>query len=227
MTHILIVEDEEEIRLGLCDNLEFEGYRVDMAADGEEGLEKILNNNYDIILLDLMLPGMSGFDLCKEVRLRRISTPIIMLTAKDSEIDKVVGLELGADDYITKPFSLREVYARIKAVLRRSEMGTTSGKTAQIGKLMVNFTTYEAYDNGKLVAMTHREFELLKYLWEKKDQTVERNKLLIEIWGYNNITSTRTVDNYILKLRQKIEEDVVHPKYILTVHGIGYKLIIR
>jgi len=227
MTHILIVEDEEEIRLGLRDNLEFEGYRVDMAANGEEGLDKILNKQYDVILLDLMLPEMSGFEVCKEVRLRRISTPILMLTAKDSEIDKVLGLELGADDYITKPFSLRELYARINAVLRRSNMVTVSGKKAQIGKLMVNFTTYEAFNEEKPVAMTHREYELLKYLWQKKDQTVERHTLLSEISGYNNIISTRTVDNYILKLRQKIEEDIEHPKYILTVHGIGYKLIIR
>jgi DNA-binding response OmpR family regulator len=225
MAHILIVEDEEKMRLGLRDNLEFDDYRVDMAADGEEGLEKILNNNYDLILLDVMLPKMSGFDVCKEVRARKISTPILMLTAKGEEIDKVLGLELGADDYITKPFSLREVLARIKAVLRRSAQESTSGKNVQIGKLLVNFKTYEAYEKENSVAMTHKEFEILKYLWEHKNQTVERYTLLNEIWGYNNVTTTRTVDNFILKLRQKIEEDITQPKHILTVHGIGYKFI--
>jgi DNA-binding response OmpR family regulator len=227
MAHILIIEDEKEIRLGLCDNLEFEGYSVDMAADGEEGLEKIKNNNYDLILLDVMLPEMSGIDLCKEVRSQNINTPILMLTAKDSEIDKVRGLELGADDYITKPFSLQEVFARIKAVLRRLEKTTTSGKAVQIGKLMVNFKTYEAYDGEAQVSMTHKEFEILKFLWEHQDQTVERYTLLNEIWGYNNVGTTRTADNYILKLRKKIEEEIANPKHILTVHGIGYKFIIR
>ena len=225
MAHILIVEDEEQMRLGLRDNLEFEDYKVDMAADGEEGLEKILNNNYDLIILDVMLPKMSGFDVCKEVRSREIATPILMLTAKGEEIDKVLGLELGADDYITKPFSLREVLARIKAVLRRSEPAAAPSKKVQIGRITVNFKTYEAYENDTAVSMSHKEFEILKYLWEHRNQTVERYTLLNEIWGYDNVTTTRTVDNFILKLRQKIEEDISQPKHILTVHGIGYKYI--
>ena len=148
-----------------------------------------------------------------------------MLTAKGEEIDKVLGLELGADDYITKPFSLRELLARIKAVLRRSEQSTSLKKKVKIGKLTVNFSTYEAYDMENSVAMSHKEFEVLKYLWEHKNETIERDTLLNQIWGYDEMTTTRTVDNFILKLRQKIELDPAHPKHILTVHGIGYKYI--
>lgn len=225
MAHILIVEDEEKMRLGLRDNFEFEEYEVDMAADGEEGLEKILNNSYDLILLDVMLPKMSGFDVCKEVRSHNIKTPILMLTAKGEEIDKVLGLELGADDYITKPFSLRELLARIKAVLRRSEPSTSTKKKVIIGKLTVNFATYEAYEMENPVPMSHKEIEILKYLWEHKNETIERDTLLNKIWGYDEMTTTRTVDNFILKLRQKIELDPAHPKHIITVHGIGYKYI--
>ncbi len=225
MANILIVEDEEQMRLGLRDNLEFEDYKVDMAADGDEGLEKILNNSYDLILLDVMLPKKSGFDICKEVRSKDIKTPILMLTAKGEEIDKVLGLELGADDYITKPFSLRELLARIKAVLRRSDGSTRSIKKVRIGKLSVNFSTYEAYDEDEVIPMSHKEFEILKYLWEHKNETIERDTLLNEIWGYEDMTTTRTVDNFILKLRQKTEDDPANPKHILTVHGIGYKYI--
>jgi DNA-binding response OmpR family regulator len=225
MAQILIVEDEEQMRLGLRDNLEFEGYEVDMAADGEEGLEKILQNRYDLILLDVMMPKISGFDVCKQARSNHISTPILMLTAKGEEIDKVLGLELGADDYITKPFSLRELLARIKAVLRRSEKKVPESSQVQIGKLMINFSTYEAYNEGKAVSMSHKEFEVLKFLSEHSNQTVERDTLLHEIWGYESMTTTRTVDNFILKLRQKIESDPANPKHILTVHGIGYKYI--
>lgn len=227
MAKILIVEDEEQMRLGLRDNLEFEDYEVDLAADGEEGLAKILNNSYDLILMDVMMPKMSGFDVCKEVRSKDIKTPILMLTAKGEEIDKVLGLELGADDYITKPFSLRELLARIKAVLRRSEPGAAGKVKIEIGRLVVNFSTFEAYEDDKPVSMSHKEFEILKYLWEHQNETVERDALLHEIWGYADMTTTRTVDNFILKLRQKIEVDPASPKHILTVHGIGYKYIIR
>jgi len=225
MAHILIVEDEEQMRLGLRDNLEFEDYEVDMAADGEEGLKKILNNTYDLILLDVMMPKMSGFDVCKKVRSKDISTPILMLTAKGEEIDKVLGLELGADDYITKPFSLRELLARIKAVLRRSDKSGSQTSKAQVGKLTINFSTYEAYDQEEAVTMSHKEFEVLKYLCDHINETVERDTLLNDIWGYDNMTTTRTVDNFVLKLRQKIETDPANPKHILTVHGIGYKYI--
>ena len=227
MPRILIVEDEEPMRLGLRDNLEFEEYEVDMAADGEEGLDKILNHPYDLILLDVMLPKKSGFDVCKEVRKKNITTPILMLTAKGEEIDKVLGLELGADDYITKPFSLRELIARIKAVLRRSGPPRSTDTPVKIGRLEINFKAYEAVENDHPVKLSHKEFEILKYFQEHANETIERDTLLNQIWGYDGITTTRTVDNFILKLRQKIEQDPANPRHILTVHGIGYKYITK
>ncbi|MGE5350727.1 MAG: response regulator transcription factor [Acidobacteriota bacterium] len=227
MTRILIVEDEAHMRMGLADNLEFEGYEVDQAEEGSEGLKKILGNEYSLILLDVMLPNMSGFEICKKIRGKGISTPLILLTAKGEEIDKVRGLELGADDYITKPFSLMELLARVKAVLRRGEMNSP-GKNApmtKIGKLEVDFPSYNAFTDGCQVQMSHKEFEILKYLYEHKNRVVSRDDLLKNIWGYEERVTTRTVDNFILKLRQKIEEDHEHPQVILTVHGTGYKLL--
>lgn len=227
MIRILIVEDESSMRQGLKDNLEFEGYEVDLAEDGQLGLQKILEEEYNLIVLDVMLPKMSGFDVCKKAREKGITTPIIMLTAKGEEIDKVVGLELGADDYITKPFSLRELLARIKAVLRRGEGKMTGDKEKiLIGKLKVDFASYNAYADNQPVPMTHREFEIIKYLWQHQNQTVSRDKLLEDVWGYEEYPTTRTVDNFILKLRQKIENDPAHPRHILTVHGIGYKFVL-
>ncbi|MCU7490369.1 MAG: response regulator transcription factor [Ignavibacteria bacterium] len=227
MTRILIVEDEAHMRMGLADNLEFEGYEVDQAEEGMEGLKKILENEYSLILLDVMLPNMSGFEICKKIRTKGISTPLILLTAKGEEIDKVRGLEMGADDYITKPFSLMELLARVKAVLRRGGMNS-SGKTsamAKIGRLEVDFPSYNAFSDGCQVQMSHKEFEILKYLYEHKNRVVSRDDLLKNIWGYEERVTTRTVDNFILKLRQKIEEDHEHPQVILTVHGTGYKLL--
>jgi DNA-binding response OmpR family regulator len=228
MSKILIVEDEPDMRTGLKDNLEFEGYEVNFAEDGETGLNNILEGDYDLVLLDVMLPKMSGFDVCKTVRKKGKNIPIILLTAKGEEIDKVLGLELGADDYVTKPFGLRELLARIKAVLRRAEEKAQSeGKDTfiNIGRIEVNFSTYNALEDGLAVQMSHKEFEILNYLWSKKNATVSRDDLLNNVWGYDESPTTRTVDNFILKLRQKIEKDPDHPKIILTVHGIGYKLI--
>lgn len=228
MFKILIVEDEPQMRMGLRDNLEFEGYTVDTAEDGRVGLSKILENEYDLILLDVMMPHLSGFDVCKKAREKGIRTPVIMLTAKGEEIDKVLGLELGADDYITKPFSLRELLARIKAVLRRlGEPGNTPAADGEvtIGNLTVDFSTYDAFVDGRAEPMTHKEFELLKYLWQHQGQTVSRDELLNEVWGYEEFPTTRTVDNFILKLRKRIESDPARPRFILTVHGIGYKLV--
>lgn len=227
MTKILIVEDEPNMRLGLKDNLEFEGYNVELAENGEEGLNKILDNKYDLIILDVMMPKMSGFDVCKNARKSGVITPIILLTAKGEEIDKVLGLELGADDYVTKPFSVRELIARVKAILRRSEnLSLSESKSVKIGKLEVDFNGYKAVSGKKDVQMSHKEFEILHYLWKKKNTTVSRDDLLTEIWGYDETPTTRTVDNFILKLRQKIEVDPNHPKIILTVHGVGYKMIL-
>jgi DNA-binding response OmpR family regulator len=225
MPKILIVEDEPNMRLGLRDNLEFEGYEVDFANDGEAGLQKILENNYDLILLDVMMPKMSGFDVCKTIRKKGITTPVILLTAKDQEIDKVLGLELGADDYVTKPFSLRELLARIKAVLRRGENLKIDESNVRIGRIEVNFQNYTAQEDDLPVQMSHREFEILNYLWKHRNKTVSRDDLLEKIWGYDETPTTRTVDNFILKLRQKTEKDPNHPRIIITVHGIGYKLL--
>ena len=225
MPNILIVEDEPNMRLGLKDNLEFEGYDVDFANDGEAGLQKIFDNDYDLVLLDVMMPKMSGFDVCKTIRKKGITTPVILLTAKDQEIDKVLGLELGSDDYVTKPFSVRELLARIKAVLRRGDNLKTEEVKVQIGRIEVNFQNYTAFENNTSVQMSHREFEILNYLWKHRNKTVSRDDLLEKIWGYDETPTTRTVDNFILKLRQKTEKDPNHPQIIITVHGIGYKLI--
>lgn len=226
MIKILIVEDEPNMRLGLKDNLGFEGYEVDLADEGQMGLKKILENKYNLILLDVMLPNMSGFDICKTARKKGITTPIILLTAKGEEIDKVLGLELGADDYVTKPFSLRELLARIKAILRRvDDDSQIMNKPVEIGKITVHFEFYTAFSDNSPVQLSHKEFEILHYLWKKRNATVSRDDLLNNVWGYDEVPTTRTVDNFILKLRQKIETDPNHPKIIITVHGIGYKLI--
>ena len=205
MSSILLIEDEPEMQRGLKDNLEFEGYKIDVVGDGKEGLKKMINRTYDLVLLDVMLPGMSGFDVCKRAREKGVRAPIIMLTAKGEEVDKVLGLELGADDYITKPFSLRELLARIKAVLRRKGSGAAedSGKT-KIGKIEIDFATYTVTKKGKSVEMTPKECEILRFLWLHKNQVVSRDALLTNVWGYDESISSRTVDNFILKLRQKV-----------------------
>jgi DNA-binding response OmpR family regulator len=228
MTKILIVEDELPMLQGLKDNLELEGYEIVAVSDGKEGLEKIKNGQFHLILLDVMLPGISGFDICKTIRKENNSTPVILLTAKGEEIDKVLGLELGADDYITKPFSLRELLARIKTILRRTDLGSKNIESTGIiiiGKLKVNFANYEAYTENDEVKMSHKEFELLKYLWSHKNLVIARNELMDTVWGIETEVTTRTVDNFIVKLRQKIESNPNEPKIILTVHGIGYKMI--
>jgi DNA-binding response OmpR family regulator len=228
MSRILIVEDEPAMVIGLKDNLEIEGFIVDSVRDGQSGLEKILTNNYDLVLLDIMLPELSGLEVCKTVRMKGKNIPIILLTAKGEEIDKVLGLELGADDYITKPFSIRELIARVKAVLRRHENyidTALQNKSISIGKLKVNFSTYEAFNKHGEVQMSHKEFEILNFLWTNRNKTISRDEILRIIWGFKESPTTRTVDNFIVKLRQKIEDNPNKPHYILTVHGVGYKLI--
>jgi len=227
MKKILIVEDEINMLRGLRDNLEFEGYEVETAADGQAGQDKVLNNRYDIVLLDVMLPHVSGFDICKKARASNIETPIILLTARGEEIDKVLGLELGADDYITKPFSVRELLARIKAILRRSsDSASIDNQQHQIGLLQVNFTTYDAVKDGQQVRLSHKEFEVLHFLFQHKKEVVPRDELINKVWGINGGITTRTVDNFILRLRQKIETNPNDPHIILTVHGVGYKMVI-
>lgn len=223
---ILIAEDEPNMRLGLKDNLEFESYEVELAIDGKQALEKARAGNYNLILLDVMMPEMSGFDVCKRLRKEEIDTPIIFLTAKGEEIDKVLGLELGADDYIIKPFSLRELLARVKAVLRRTETVAANESVLTIGSITFDFQRYEAFENGEPVKLSHKEFEIVHHLWENRNTVVSRDQLLKEVWNYENQPTTRTVDNFILKIRQKIEENPNSPKYILTVHGAGYKMVV-
>ena len=228
MQRILIVEDEPDMQSGIKDNLEFEGYDVDVASDGQQGLDKIMEESYDLILLDVMLPKMSGFDVCKKVRKRDIETPIIFLTAKGEEIDKVIGLESGGDDYMTKPFSLRELLARIKAVLRRSSVKVekqAGNHRITIGRLEVDFDALTAEVDQQAVKMTVKEVEILQYLIKHKNATISRDSLLDNVWGYDIQPTTRTIDNFILKLRQKIEDDPNQPKIIITVHGMGYRLV--
>ena len=224
MINVLVVEDELTMLKGLQDNLEFEGYTVDTASNGAEGLQKLLTNKYQLALLDVMMPEMSGFDVCKNARSKGVNTPIIMLTARAEEIDRVLGLEFGADDYIVKPFSLRELLARIRAILRRMGTEHNNGSSiVQIGNMQVNFATYTATVNGVEVKLSHKEFEILHYLHGHKNEIVDRDDLLDSVWGTDYQPTSRTIDNFILKLRQKIEND---PKIILTVHGVGYKLIL-
>jgi len=223
--HILIVDDESNMRLGLKDNLEFEGYQVSEAIDGPDALVKADQIRPSLILLDVMMPNMSGFDVCKKLRKDGNDTPIIMLTAKGEEIDKVLGLEIGADDYIQKPFSVRELLARVKAILRRAHTTSTPVSSSQIGNLTVNFERYEASMQGEEVKLSHKEFEILRFLLTHKNETVERYDLLKGVWGYEEQPTTRTVDNFIAKLRQRIETTPSSPKHIITIHGVGYKLI--
>jgi DNA-binding response OmpR family regulator len=223
---ILVVEDEPNMSRGLKDNLEFEGYEVDIAENGAVGLTMIRSNPYALVVMDVMMPEMSGLEVCRQVRAVGIAVPIILLTAKSEEIDKVVGLELGADDYITKPFSLRELLARIKAVLRRNnESPQKNNEQCRIGKLTLNFSSYTAEDSGGIVKMSHKEYAILKYLHQRKNEIVSRNDLLENVWGYEESPTTRTVDNFVVKLRHKIEQDPNDPKIILTVHGTGYTLV--
>ncbi|MGC1391510.1 MAG: response regulator transcription factor [Bacteroidales bacterium] len=227
MKKILIVEDELNMVNGLKDNLEFEGYEVDTAMEGSSGLQKILQNRYDLILLDIMLPELSGFEVCKAARREKINTPVILLTAKGEEIDKVLGLELGADDYITKPFSLRELLARIKAILRRAPVEKEElAEFISLGNIKVNFKNYVALEGQDKIKMSHKEFEVLHYLYKNAGKTIHRDDLISRVWSIDYDINTRTVDNFILKLRQKIEADSNNPKVILTVHGIGYKMIL-
>jgi len=227
MANILIIEDEPSMQLGLKDNLELENYTIDISGDGEEGLRKLKAGKYDLVVLDVMLPKLSGFDVCKSARAAGVTTPIILLTAKGEEIDKIVGLELGADDYITKPFSVRELLARIKAILRRSQGAANSkNEITVIGRLQIDFSSFHSEEAGVEVKLSHKEFEILSYFCENKNKVVSRYDLLEKVWQYDEQITTRTVDNFIARLRQKIETNPNSPKIILTVHGAGYKMIL-
>ncbi|HDQ45812.1 MAG TPA: response regulator transcription factor [bacterium] len=225
MARILIVEDEKEMASGLRDNFEFEGYDVEIAGDGEEAVEKTLSYDPHLIVLDIMLPQKSGYDVCRELRSKGIRTPIIMLTARGEEIDKILGLELGADDYITKPFSIRELLSRVKAVLRRAPSANEGRAVFQAGKLTVHFDRLTAHDADGEVMLSHKEFEILRYFSDHPGETISRDRFLDKVWGYEHFPTSRTVDNYIVRLRKAVEEDPLHPRHIITVYGIGYKFI--
>ena len=223
---ILIIEDEEDLAKGLILNLKDEGYRVDWACEGSEGLRKAFEDTPDLIIIDIMLPKKNGLDICQELRQKNINIPIIMLTAKGEEIDKVVGLELGADDYMTKPFSIRELLARIKVQLRKekTEERMTS-KSYRFGDVEVDFVHFKVRRNEKDLKLTSLEVEILRYMIDRRGEVVTRGDLLDKIWGYEKFPTTRTVDNHIMKLRKKIEKDPSNPKYILSVYGGGYRFV--
>jgi len=223
MTRILIVEDEPNMVAGLRDNFEYEGYEVLTASDGAEGLGRALNDAPDLVVLDVMMPKMSGLDVCKQLKAKRPSIPVIMLTARGQEVDKVVGLELGADDYVTKTFSIRELLARIKAVLRRAHGG--SQERYAFGDVAVNLRTCQVTRDGKPVEFSAKEFDLLKYFLCHPGEALSRDRLLEKVWGYNSFPTTRTVDAHIVHLRQKLELKPEEPRFILTVHGVGYKFV--
>jgi len=225
MATILIVEDEPDMANGLRDNLEFDGHAVRIARDGEEALESAAEVVPDLILLDLMLPRRNGLDVCREVRRRGINIPIIMLTAKGQETDKVVGLEIGADDYVTKPFSVRELLARVHAQLRRSGSQTAAMENFRFGEIELDFKRHHASRAGRFLPLTAREFDLLRYFVRRRGETVSRDELLDKVWGLRAYPLSRTVDNHISKLRQKIERLPAEPEYLITVHGLGYKFL--
>jgi len=220
--NILLVEDEEALRMTLSDRLRSEGYVVDFAADGEEGLNKATGLPFDLIILDVMLPHRSGFDVCRDIRTAGLATPILVLTARDQTMDKVLGLKLGADDYVTKPFDTLELMARIEALLRRVP-GRASQTIYQLGSIRMDVLGTEVTRDGKPVPLSAREFQLLRHFMEHPGVTLSRNELLHEVWGYEDGTFTRTVDVHIASLRQKLEKDPKRPELILTVPGMGYK----
>jgi two-component system alkaline phosphatase synthesis response regulator PhoP len=211
--------------LGLKDNFEYEGYDVLVARDGREGLDRALADRPDLILLDIMLPKMSGLDVCRALRSNGVDTPVIMLTARGQEIDKVVGLETGADDYVTKPFSIKELLARVRAHLRRATRQVADIESYAFGDISLNFKKHEAKRGEAFIELSPREFELLKYFIQHRGETITRDQLLDDVWGYDNYPFTRTVDNHIAKLRQKIETTPAEPKYVITVHRVGYKFL--
>lgn len=221
---ILLVEDEAALRTTLSDRLRGEGYVVDTAVDGHEAFEKVTNLPFDLVILDLMLPSRSGLDVCRDIRQAGMATPILILTARNQTIDKVLGLKLGADDYVTKPFESAELIARIEALLRRVPIQIGQG-VAEFGSIYVDIKRAKVTRDGKPVYLTGREFQLLRYFIERAASTVPRKELLQSVWGYEADTLTRTVDTHVASLRQKLEEDPKRPELIVTVTGVGYKFM--
>jgi len=228
MKRILIIEDDLAILRGLKDNLEYESYEVFTATDGEQGYALIREKKPDIIVLDLMLPKMNGYELCRKVRSEGVTIPILILTARGEEMDRVLGLDLGADDYMTKPFSVPELLARVRAILRRMQLAKTGRLPHELnfGDVEIDFLKYEARKSGQPLELSRKEFGILRILAARTGEVVTRDELLDEVWGYDQFPTTRTVDNHIALLRSKLEDDPSNPKRLLTVHGVGYKLTI-
>jgi two-component system alkaline phosphatase synthesis response regulator PhoP len=222
---ILIVEDEPNMVAGLRDNFEYEGYQVITASDGVQGLERALAESPDLVVLDVMMPRMSGLEVCKQLKAKRPSLPIIMLTARGQEVDKVVGLELGADDYVTKPFSIRELLARVKAVMRRTRVLPKELDRYSFSDVEVDLRGCRVMRNGVRIDLSAKEFDLLKYFIGHPGENLTRDRLLEDVWGYERYPTTRTVDAHIVHLRQKLEPNPEQPQFFLTVHGIGYRFI--
>jgi len=225
MKTILIIEDDPAILKGLEDSLNEEHYEVITAVDGESGYQKAKKENFSLIILDLMLPRKNGIEVCRDLRADGISTPIIMLTSKKDEMDKVLGLEIGADDYVTKPFSIRELQARIKALLRRKTELINEIEVFSFGEVDLDFKKYEAKKNGSNIKLSSMEFDIIKYFIQHEGEVISRNQILDDVWGYDSYPTTRTVDNYILSLRKKLEDNSSSPKHILTLHTTGYKFV--
>jgi len=223
MTKILIIEDEESILMPLEDNLRLEGYEVSCAKDGLQGLSMAAEHPYDLIILDIMLPKMDGFEVCKRLRQDRVMTPILMLTAKSQEVDKVLGLELGADDYVTKPFSSRELLARVKAILRRAKEPHRGIDFYRFDDIELDFIKYEARKKGRPVPLTALEFNLIHFLVQNRGRVVHRNEVLDSVWGKDIYIDARTVDKHISLLRKKFEDNPENPRFIIGVRGVGYK----
>jgi two-component system alkaline phosphatase synthesis response regulator PhoP len=223
---ILLVEDEPGLVLTLSDRLTSEGYQIESARDGESGLERASNEVFDAIILDVMLPRKNGFDVCRDLRQRGVNTPVLMLTARGQVVDKVVGLKLGADDYLTKPFEMIELLARVEALLRRAPAAPSlQSENYQFGSIKVDFRRAEVERDGEKIELSAKEFQLLRYFIEHREATLSRDELLNEVWGYDAMPTTRTVDVHVAWLRQKLEPNSRHPQYILTVHGMGYKFV--
>ena len=226
MSRILVIEDEAAILRGLKDNLAAESYEVITAADGAEGYRLSQEGKPDLIILDLMLPKLSGYEICRKLRAESSHVPILMLTARGDEADRILGLDIGADDYVSKPFSVRELLARVRALLRRSDPHNAGVEQLTFSDVVVNFPQFEARKRGQPVEMTPKEFGVLRYLAARAGKVVRREELLEEVWGYENYPTTRTVDNHIASLRAKLEEDPAEPRHLLTVHGVGYKFVL-
>ncbi len=227
MAKILIVEDDSAILLGLRENLAYEGHTVVEITRGDKALEALAGTKPDLLILDIMLPGVSGFEVCRRIRREDRRLPILMLTARSDDVDKVMGLDLGADDYLTKPFSLSELLARVRALLRRTQLWEEPElpATLEFGQVRLDFISYVATRRGKPVHLTAKEFALIRYLAAHKGEALRRDLLLDRVWGEDVYPTNRTVDTHILSLRNKLEADPSHPRYLVTVHGVGYKFI--